>query len=105
MGKFHHIGVAYESTLLNIYIQGHNAEKAEKKYDWIIILGGTNDLGHGLKPDDIFAGLEKIYKVALDHGASVLALTVPECAVIDTSLDGRRNKLNTLIKERKGDHL
>lgn len=84
------------------YLQGR---KAKIKYDWIIILGGTNDLGHGLKPDDIFAGLEKTYKVALDHGASILAMTVPECAAVSKSLDERRERLNTLIKERKGDRL
>lgn len=96
--------MAHEPTKSK-YLQGLKAEMAEKKYDWIIILGGTNDLGWGRKPGDIFAGLEEIYKVALDHGASILALTVPECAAKSRSLDERRNELNTLIKERKGDRL
>ena len=26
-------------------------------YDWIIIMGGTNDLGWGQKPEAIYAGL------------------------------------------------
>jgi lysophospholipase L1-like esterase len=94
-------GSRYFATRLN-FLQGQNAEK---KYDWIVILGGTNDLGHGLKPEQIFTGLEKIYKVALEHGARILALTVPECGVINKSLDERRGRLNALIKERKGNHL
>ena len=32
---------------------------AKKPYDWIIIMGGTNDLGWGQKPDRIYEGLSK----------------------------------------------
>ena len=28
-------------------------------YDWIIIMGGTNDLGWGQQPEDIYEGLSK----------------------------------------------
>ena len=28
-------------------------------YDWIIVMGGTNDLGWGQSPDDIYEGLSK----------------------------------------------
>lgn len=85
------------------HLKGNPAVK--DKYDWIVILGGTNDLGFGLKPDVIFAGLKKIYEIARDHGANVLAITIPECAVINKSLDGRRDELNTLIKDYNGGQL
>ena len=32
----------------------------EKPYDWIIIMGGTNDLGWGQSPEAIYEGLRKL---------------------------------------------
>ncbi len=31
----------------------------ETPFDWIIIMGGTNDLGYGQSPDKIYEGLRK----------------------------------------------
>ena len=31
----------------------------ERQYDWIIIMGGTNDLGWGSQPGEIYEGLSK----------------------------------------------
>ena len=109
----------------------------ETPYDWIIIMGGTNDLGWGQQPDTIYEGLskpsvplpfnfapnshlnvpfqpisnrsslsilgllqnsatansvfiEKVWKVALDTGANVLALNVLEAAA---DREGSRRKL------------
>lgn len=78
---------------------------AKAPYDWIIILGGTNDIGYGFEADRVFAGLEKIYQVAFDHGANVLALTIPECYAVSPKLDARRDKLNNLIKEYNAERL
>ena len=39
-----------------------SCEKAKANpYDWIIVLGGTNDLGWGQKPPEIFEGLSTFY--------------------------------------------
>ncbi|CAF9940171.1 hypothetical protein IMSHALPRED_001775 [Imshaugia aleurites] len=62
----------------------------ETPYDWIIIMGGTNDLGWGQQPDTIYEGLKKVWKVALDTGANVLALNVLEAAA---DREGSRRKL------------
>jgi lysophospholipase L1-like esterase len=72
----------------------------DNKYDWIVILGGTNDLGWG-RPNDgasIFKGLQAIQKECLDHGAKVLNMTVPETESLNSSLISRRNELNSLIR-------
>jgi hypothetical protein len=53
----------------------------------------------------IFSGLEKVYAVAHNHGASILALTVPECSAKIEWLDENRNELNELIKGRSGERL
>jgi hypothetical protein len=39
--------------------------EAEAPYDWIIILGGTNDLGSGFDADVVFAGLKRSIKKSL----------------------------------------
>ena len=96
-------------------------------YDWIIILGGTNDLGWGQTPEAIYENLrmsnwllhripegkpltidasatEKVWTVALQSKAQVLALNVIECASNNASLTRRRNELNEMIArhEEKG---
>ncbi len=35
----------------------------ERQYDWIIIMGGTNDLGWGNQPDEIYEGLSKSFRM------------------------------------------
>ncbi|KAJ5886099.1 SGNH hydrolase [Penicillium subrubescens] len=68
-----------------------------KKYDWVIVLGGTNDLGFGNDPDKIYAALQGCWNVVLATGGKVLALTVPECAADSAILDQRRTELNSYI--------
>ena len=98
-----------------------NAE--EKPYDWIIVLGGTNDLGWSELPEKIYEGLsmilaldsaipnayqefpllEKVWRVALDSGANVLALNVLEAEVTSGTIVQRRNELNKLIASHEED--
>ncbi|KAL2170631.1 hypothetical protein VTG60DRAFT_4556 [Thermothelomyces hinnuleus] len=78
-----------------------------KRYDWAIVLGGTNDLAMGFPPEDIFETLKEVWDVPLSHQCKVLALTVPEAGVTGESrerLDAQRDKLNNLIKGYKRDN-
>lgn len=70
-------------------------------YDWVIVLGGTNDLGRGYPASKIYPALQEVWEVALDNGAFVLALTIPECSVASTTLDQRRNEVNSSILSHK----
>ncbi|KAL5356605.1 SGNH hydrolase [Aspergillus floccosus] len=70
---------------------------AEISYDWVVVLGATNDLGHRYPVARIFPALEGAWKVALNAGANILALTVPECAAVNKDLDARRAELNAQI--------
>jgi lysophospholipase L1-like esterase len=55
------------------------------KYDIVIVLGGTNDLGYMInEPDcaaEIFEGMRRCYEHVLLVGSSLLCLTVPERAI------------------------
>ncbi|GAQ03721.1 hypothetical protein ALT_1042 [Aspergillus lentulus] len=72
-------------------------------YDWVIILGGTNDLGRGYPVSKIYPALQEAWEVALDSGANVLVLTIPECSVVSTTLDARRNEVNSSILSHKAE--
>ncbi|KAL9019786.1 MAG: hypothetical protein Q9185_002930 [Variospora sp. 1 TL-2023] len=73
-------------------------EKAKNApYDWIIVLGGTNDLGWDESPDDIYESLKEVWTVALETGANVLALSVLEGEYTSGDIVQRRKELNGLI--------
>ncbi|KAK4034061.1 SGNH hydrolase-type esterase domain-containing protein [Parachaetomium inaequale] len=85
-------------------------EEGGKRYDWTIVLGGTNDLGMGFSPEQIFESLQEVWNVPLAHKCKVLALTVPEAGIkgkIRERIDAKRDKLNALIKgyKREGFHV
>ncbi|CAG8568282.1 8650_t:CDS:2 [Funneliformis caledonium] len=53
-------------------------EQPGKWYDWVVILGGTNDVINGYSAWDIFDGLKKLYTLCSKHGARILGVTIPE---------------------------
>lgn len=74
-------------------------------YDWVILLGGTNDLGWGKPVFDIHDALSAVSDIPLENGAKVLMCTVPECGVKSESLDKKRDSLNTFIKSDMRDEV
>lgn len=55
----------------------------ERRYDWIIIMGGTNDLAWGQQPEQIYEGLSKFH--ANDHQSLLPAgenLFLSHCACL-----------------------
>lgn len=72
-------------------------------YDWVVLLGGTNDLGWGGEPDKIFTCLQNVERVPLLSGANILVLTVPEVSLVQKNLDDRRDALNANIKDQCDD--
>ncbi|KAL9104938.1 MAG: hypothetical protein Q9163_000183 [Psora crenata] len=78
---------------------------AKQPYDWIIIMGGTNDLGWGKPPAVIYENLTKVWRVALDSGAKVLALNVIEAAGSSQGMVRKRKDLNDMIAKHEEDRL
>jgi len=56
----------------------HELEQPGKWYDWVVILGGTNDVINGYSAWDIYDGLKKLYVLCSKHGARILGVTIPE---------------------------
>ena len=86
---------------------------------YVVILGGTNDLGWNAQPQEIMRNLVKLYEQALADRITLVPVTVPSIRVEDAggSPDAkdwiaghlsRRHQLNRLIADyasRKGLHL
>ncbi|KAL9027065.1 MAG: hypothetical protein Q9196_004354 [Gyalolechia fulgens] len=84
-------------------MEGICARAEDQPYDWIIVLGGTNDLGWGEMADEIYEALENVWRVALDTGANVLALSVLEAEDTSGDIVQRRKELNNLIAYHQED--
>lgn len=70
----------------------------ECPYDWVVFLGGTNDIAYSIAPTKIYDEIVAITNLPLATGARVLLMTVPECAAKSEKLDRRRDELNGLLK-------
>ena len=76
-------------------------------YDWIIILGGTNDLGWRRSAEQIYdEGLKLMYDRVLQTTSHLVIMTVIENAydAPDTQEDQRRQRLNDLIRKYAETH-
>ena len=64
----------------------------------VIVLGGSNDLGWGLAPKEIFMNLRQMYELSLKNGITPIACTVPSILGFDAGIPPRI-ALNRLIQE------
>lgn len=64
----------------------------------VIILGGSNDLGWGLAPRQIFSNLSKMYRLSLKNRITPIACTVPSILGYDEGILPRI-VLNKLLQE------
>jgi acyl-CoA thioesterase I len=80
---------------------------------YVLILGGTNDLGWNASPSEIMGNLSKMYEQTIAMGAVPIPVTVPSIRVEDAagSREGqewvaehltRRSQLNKLIQDYAG---
>ncbi|KAK0660848.1 SGNH hydrolase-type esterase domain-containing protein [Cercophora samala] len=77
-------------------------------YDWVVVLGGTNDIAFRIPPQEIFKKLTEVWDVPLRRGCKVLALTVPDVvgdSKFKTKGDTDRQVLNELIMGYKKPNL
>ena len=53
-------------------------KEASQPYDWVIILGGTNDFAMGCRPEDLLPHLLALHDRAKETGSRTLALAIPQ---------------------------
>jgi lysophospholipase L1-like esterase len=70
----------------------------EVEPDFVIILGGSNDLGWGVEPRRVAGNLVEMYREAVRHGIRPIACTVPSVLGFDEGIPPRL-VLNRLIRE------
>jgi len=98
-------GVSGERVVPTMVDRLRSLLKKDTSYDWIVILGGTNDLGSGLSAQRIFKeGLEPMYDLCLNHGQrkiKLAAMTVIENTYYSPkdNEDKDRQALNTMIRD------
>lgn len=69
----------------------------QKRYDAVIILGGSNDIGWGYPVQAIFKTLTTLWSLARNNGARVVACTVPPIGSVFPDIQVKQGELNGLI--------
>lgn len=98
-------GVSGERVVPTMVNRLRNLLKSDAFYDWIIILGGTNDLGSGVSAEKIFQeGLKPMYDMCLNYTQKKIKLatmTVIEAAFASPThkIYKDRQELNAMIRD------
>ncbi len=66
-------------------------------YDFVIIMGGSNDIGWGRPIDSIKNSLNKMWKIALDNSHQVIACTIPPIGSFYPDIQTAQNSINIYI--------
>ena len=68
--------------------------------DWAVILGGTNDLAHGVSTGTVVENLEDMYSWAASKGMKVCTVTIPPLApdIVVADINKKRDDVNDAIK-------
>jgi lysophospholipase L1-like esterase len=70
------------------------------KFDVVIILGGSNDIGWGREVAEIFTDLKSLWNEAVNQECQVIACTVPPIRARFPPIQGAQTELNRLIREQ-----
>jgi lysophospholipase L1-like esterase len=78
-------------------IERFSRDVVDEKADYVIILGGSNDIGWGFDPATISHNLTAIYDAALNEGIVAVACSVPSILGFDQLIPPRLH-LNKIIR-------
>jgi len=78
-------------------LERFSRDVVDEKADYVVILGGTNDLGWGFDPAIIAHNLTTMYDTALNKGIAPVACSVPSILGFDALIPPRL-QLNRMIR-------
>ncbi|MGD0425020.1 MAG: GDSL-type esterase/lipase family protein [Candidatus Bathyarchaeia archaeon] len=78
-------------------LERFSRDVVDEKADYVVILGGTNDLGWGFDPAIIAHNLTTMYDAALNKGIAPVACSVPSILGFDALIPPRL-QLNRMIR-------
>ena len=93
--EFHNLGIVGELTEDMLYRFKRDVIDIHPNY--VIILGGSNDIGMGISPQNITANLVEMYETALEQGVTPISCTIPSILGFDIGIPPRL-QLNQIIK-------
>ncbi|KJR41579.1 lysophospholipase L1-like esterase, partial [Candidatus Magnetoovum chiemensis] len=87
-------GISGETT--EDMIERFDRDVIENKPDYVIILGGTNDLGWDIPLNNIMSNLSFMYKKALSNNITPIAVSIPSIRGFDSAIP-QRITINKMI--------
>ena len=100
----HQLGMSGEFTSHMIpRLHGILDRNRSVPYDFVCIMGGTNDLALTDSGEEIFYRIEQLYQMTLSHGDShrtkLVCITIPQSSCSDLQYIQRRGLINERIRE------
>jgi lysophospholipase L1-like esterase len=93
----HVLNKGINGDLTSGMLERFSTDVIDEKPDYVIILGGSNDIGWGLDPAMIANNLSRMYAAALNNGITPVACSVPSILGFDGLIPPRLD-LNRLIR-------
>ncbi|MEM4735784.1 MAG: SGNH/GDSL hydrolase family protein, partial [Candidatus Thorarchaeota archaeon] len=69
-------------------------EMTRGRYDCVIILAGTNDLGWGALPEEVLRRLSVLWDIVAAHDVPLVTCTLPPVGFLDPGLQDHRARVN-----------
>ncbi|KAJ9511206.1 hypothetical protein QJQ45_017078 [Haematococcus lacustris] len=74
-------------------------------YDWVVIMGGFNDIMRGVLAEEVMQGLKTMFAAVLKTGSRLLVATVPHMMIGSPSTEVQLDNLNKLIINYANNHV